>query len=265
MATSSHTAPNRHMEATVLKVWAATGKQPPSPSVATVDLATLPRLTPHRLEATAAPKLMLTSRTEETLVTVKRLRHSEALVVMARQTSHLVATVAMVRQLNHMAATDRRPLDTARTQSAPATETRQATLVQAMAPTEAIAVPNTGTAARNTAATVAPARVATVDPKLATAAQAQATVAPAPSTVATAALAVKLATVDLAPQAMAPTPATASKEEDLATVVTIVAVAPATEVTVGSGEERTSADDMKPLALFISSVSFMLDKKMKMI
>ena len=145
-----------------------------------------------------------------------------------------------------------------------------------MAATEAIADRNTETAARNMAATVAPARVATVDLTPATAVQVQATAhntvvkllaIPARGMVATAALAVKPATVDLAPQATAARTmalATANRE-DLATAVTIVAVAPATEVTIENGEEMTLNDDMKPYTLFISCVSFMVDKKMKMI
>ena len=234
----------------------------------------------------------LPSRMEIRLALIKRLRHSEASVVMVQRPSQLVATVATARQLKHTEATDRRPVDSVHSPLVPS-DRRQATLALNTVATEAIAARNTETAARNTetavpnmAATVAPARVATVDLKLATAVQVQATgrpvstahnteAIPARGTVATAVLAVKPAMVDLARRAMvdlAPratvahtmAPATASRE-DLATVVTIVAVAPATEVTIGNGEETTSGDDMKPLALFISSVSFMVDKKMKMI
>ena len=293
MARQIHTAANSHMEATVLRqpnrleVSAPTDKLTRT-SVATVDLVTRPQ----QLEATV-PMVMvrLPSRMEIRLALIKRLRHSEASVVMVQRPSQLVATVAKARQLKHTEATDRRPVDSVHSPLVNS-ERRQATLALNTVATEAIAARNTETAVRNMAATVAPARVATVDLKLATAVQEQATALntvvelveiPARGTVATAALAVKLATVDLAPRAMvdlaprvtvdlAPratvartmAPATASRE-DLATAVTIVAAAPATEVTIGNGEETTSGDDMKPLALFISSVSFMVDKKMKMI
>ena len=249
--------------------------------VATVDSVTRPR----QSEATV-PMVMVRppSRMEIRLALIKRLRHSEASVVMAQRPSQLVATVATARQLKHTEATGRRPVDSVHSPLVPS-DRRQATLALNTVATEAIAARNTETAARNTetavrnmVATVAPARVATVDLKLATAVQVQATgrpvstahnteAIPARGTVATAVLAVKPAMVDLARRATVAhtmAPATASRE-DLATVVTIVAVAPATEVTIGNGEETTSGDDMKPLALFISSVSFMVDKKMKMI
>ena len=232
--------------------------------MATVDLVTRPQ----QLEATV-PMVMvrLPNRTEIRLALIKRLRHSEALVVMDQRPSRLAATEA----------SDRRLVDSVHSLLV-SSERRQATLVLTMAATATIAARNTETAVRNMAAMVAPARVATVDLKLATAVQVQATVKPvstahntvaipARGTVATAALAVKPATVDLAPRATVAhtlAPATASRE-DLATAVTIVADVPATEVTIGDGEETTSCDDMKPLVLFISSVSFMVDKKMKMI